>query len=182
LGTHGRLHKIKEAHFKEFILKQKPSVTKKELIDIAKESKKNALKIKGTLPVCKTNKQRVYIPTYKIEKDIKMPYSEDLLKKAGEYNILEDSKIFISKYLFIVNTDIPEQILLVDTYLEKSQSRMEVYVENGDMKKLIEKGLDSPLKANKEMLKSFGIQCTPSIVTQQGNKLMISEYSLAEEK
>jgi hypothetical protein len=122
----------------------------------------------------------VYEPLEILKEDVVMPYSNEVVRKAGKYNILEERKIFIPKYIFIINTEDEIQLELASTYYFGNPGLVEIYVANGNLSKLLDLGIENIYKMEDFVQKAYDIKCLPSIVTQQDFNFIITEYNPIE--
>jgi len=175
LGTYGNTHEIIEKDFKEQLQEQHEKNFKKDkLEEEIQEAYKRSFFVQGSLKTCKSSVQREFTPTIKIIEDIKVPYNDKVFYKKGyEYNILKENNIFFRKYLIFIDTNDDIQIELAKQY----SSYADIFVANGDIKKLLDIGIDAKIARDSIEVNMLNVECLPSVYTQQDYKFLINEYN-----
>lgn len=175
LGTYGNTHLIKEKSFDVLLEERyKEKVIKEKILEEINTAYEKSFTITSSLKNCKETLQREYVPELIISEDINLPYSSEILFKKGyKYNILTENNIFFNKYLIFIDTNDKTQVNLAKTYKKYSN----IYVVNGDIKKLLEDKLNVFQAREKIEIKMLDVHCTPTILTQQNDKFIINEYN-----
>lgn len=175
LGTYGNTHLINEKSF-DVLLEERynEKVKKEKILEEINNAYEKSFTINSSLRNCEETKQREYIPELIISEDIKLPYSDEILFKKGyKYNILTENNIFFNKYLIFIDSNDKTQVNLARTYRKYSN----IYVVNGDIKKLLKDNLNVFQAREKIEVKMLDVKCTPTILTQQNDKFIINEYN-----
>jgi len=175
LGTHGNTHQIIEESFKTQLKKQYDENFKKEVLEKEIDNAfKDSFIIKGALKKCSKSQQREYVPEIVISEDIIMPYNGEILFKKGQhYNILSENSINFQKYIILIDADDQTQIKLAKTY----KNYADILVVNGNIKELLDIGINAMIARDKIEVRMLNVQCIPSVYTQQENKFIVNEYN-----
>jgi len=173
LGTHGNTHPIKEESFKTQLSKQYNENFKKEVLE--KEIEKaysDSFLVKGTLSECSKSQQREHIPEIIISEDIVMPHTGKILFKKGQhYNILSENNINFGKYIILIDANDKAQVELATTY----KNYADILVVNGNVKELLDVGINAMIARNNIEVKMLDVKCLPSVYTQQEDKFIVNE-------
>lgn len=180
-GTRGETFEITDRSFNSLFNERMKKLDRKGLFNNAKKILDESLIVSNnSLPSCKKTTNRRYTPTFKLTRDIVLPITGETIKKAGTYNLLKELSKPLNKYSFFINLDKKEEFKMAKMYAKKNSSKIYFFIVSGNMKKLLKKN-NTVFKADKEILKIFNINCTPSIAVQSNNSLNISQYRLRKE-
>lgn len=182
LGTYGEMYEIKERDFMVVLKEREAELDKNALEKEYMESAKRSLHINSKFTSCFITRTREYEPLIKLEKDVVVPYTNEVIQKKGTYNILEQNRLTIPYNIIFLNVDNPLEVELAELYKKRFKHKIRILVVKGDYMKFISNPLFANAKVARQKFeaKAFNLECTPSIYTQQNNKFLISEYNTQE--
>ncbi len=179
LGKYGTTFEIKEESLMSIIERRYADINKTKIVDDLKKSYKDSFIVKSNIPTCKKSKKRIYVPELTLTQDIVIPYTnEKLFSKGYKYNILKENNMFFGKYILFVDASDDLQVRLA----QQLSNQAFILVVKGDLGKLLDLGVNAQVAREKMESKSFDLQCTPSLYTQQDNQFLINEYNLEDLK
>lgn len=178
LGVRGPQYEIKEKSFKEEVaakLKEFDfTLWEKKIADGLDES----LKLTSSIEECKETKKWTFDPTMTIENDIVIPYFNKVVYKKGyKYNPLKENNIKFNKYMFFIDADNLQHILLAKRY----ESVADVFVVKGNVANLKDYNIPAMVYREKIEGKSFTINCLPTVYTQDTDKFIVNEYLILKD-
>ena len=175
LGVYGSTHSIKEENFLDTVEKKAKDLNTTKLKQEFQKSERNFLRVKHLLPTCKKTKQRFFIPMFRVPTDVITPDGKVIAREGEMLNTLEvmaKSHVQLNGYYMFIDSEDKIQVQL--SYMYHKQGK--VFIVNGDMEEYEKLTGVQSYKADKLSIKKFGVQCSPSIITQEGNRLKIYEY------
>ncbi|MFA6195339.1 MAG: hypothetical protein WC656_01690 [Sulfurimonas sp.] len=176
LGTHGATGDIKEKNFMDEVEEKSKDINATLLQQQLQDGEDEYLTVQRVVPVCTKTQKRFFTPTFVVPADIVMPDGR-VIAKAGEvHNTLEVMKknnIAIDRYMMFIDAQDDTQVKLSHMY--KNQGY--VFITNGSIKEYEEKTKIPTFKADAISIEKFNIQCSPSLVIQQNNELIVYEYN-----
>jgi len=179
LGTHGDLYQIEEkdlfAEIKEGSLK----IDRFKMVEELKNSAREHLIAKGTLPDCQKSADRYYEPKITLEHDINLPESGVVIRKGETFNPLE--KALLPSYLFFLSSENKKHLALAKKIYSSVGSQVLFIVDRGglmEMKPISEQAY----KGDNGIYKALSIECVPTIIVQQGKKFLVREFGLDQKK
>jgi conjugal transfer pilus assembly protein TraW len=179
LGTYGSTNTIKEKNFMDEVEEKAKDINVTLLQEQLIKGEDTFLTVKKIVPTCVKTQRRSFIPTFIVPADIIMPDGK-IIARAGEiHNTLEVMKknnIVIDRYMMFIDSQDEIQVQL--SYMYQNQGY--VFITNGSIKEYEEKTKISTFKADKISVEKFNIKCSPSLVIQQDNELIIYEYNPRE--
>lgn len=179
LGTYGSTHSIKEKNFMDLVEEKAKDLNTTLLKQQLKISESIFLKVKKIIPTCKKTQTRDYIPTFIVATDVVLPNGTVIARAGQVMNTLEVMKknhIKIDKYMIFIDASNDIEVQL--SYMYKNQGQ--VYIINGSIKKYEKYTNILTFKADKNIVERFGVRCSPSLVIQDNDKLVIYEYNPKE--
>lgn len=179
LGTHGSTGDIKEKNFMDEVEAKAKDINATLLQEQLTKNEDAFLTVKKIVPVCIKTQKRTFTPTFVVPADIIMPDGK-VIARAGEvHNTLEVMKknhIAIDRYMMFIDSEDETQVQLSNMY--KNQGY--VFITNGSIKKYEANTKIPTFKADEISIEKFNIKCSPSIVIQQNDELVIYEYAPEE--
>ena len=137
------------------------------------------LTVDKIVPTCVKTQKRSFIPTFTVPADI-IALDGKVIARAGEVHntldIMKKNNMSIDRYMIFI--DVQDDIQVQLSYMYKNQGY--VFVTNGSIKKYEDETKIQTFKADKLSIEKFNIQCSPSLVVQQKNELIIYEYDPKE--
>lgn len=175
LGVRGNTHEIREVPFDIQIREQYTKEFKKEeTIRAFEKAYTNSLIVNGNIPTCELSTQKEFTPVFTLDEDIKMPYSGEILYKAGmTYNVLKEQQIFFNKYIIVIDATDDTQVKLAKEYAEYA----DIMITNGDVGIFLNQGINAFVLRDKLEGRALNLECVPSIYTQQQDKFIINQYN-----
>lgn len=176
LGTYGSTHTIKEKNFIDVLDNKAKDLNKTKIRKEFVKSESEFLDPYNLVPTCKKTQKRYFTPTFKVPTDV-ISRNGKVIARAGQIlntlDVMKKAHMSLHGYMMFINTADMVQVEL--SYMYKNQGK--VFVVNGDMNKYEKTTGIVSYKANKLIIKKFGITCSPSLAVQQGNRLVIYEYN-----
>ena len=179
LGTYGATHTIKEENFMDVVEEKAKDLNSTLLIEQLKNSKNKYLQVNSLIPTCENTRTREFVPTFVVPADVILPNGKVIARAGTVMNTLDIMKknhITIDRYMMFIDVDDSVQVQL--SYMYKNQGN--VFVVNGSIDEYESKTRVPTFKADKQILEKFNVTCSPSLVIQKGNKLVIYEYNPKE--
>lgn len=175
LGIRGPLYEIQEKSFAEEIAERTAGLDYKYWEEQLLESANESLIIKSNIPNCEENKSYQYDPSFIIEEDIIIPYTNQVVHKKGyKYNPLTENNITFSRYQIFIDADDFHQLSLAMNYANKA----DIFVVKGDYKNLLEYDIEGYAYREQLDKKAFKINCLPTIYAQKDDLFNVREYKL----
>lgn len=181
LGTHGVTHSIKEENFMDIVERKSKDLNTTLLTNQLKESNNQFLSVNHLLPSCTETRKREYTPTFIVPADIKLPNGTYIARAGEELNTLEvmqKSGASMDRYVMFIDADDDIQVQLAFMY--KNQGT--VFLTNGSLEEFEKRTRMTSYKADMQSIARFNIECSPSLTIQDGNKMIIYEYSVEDLK
>lgn len=176
LGTYGATHSIKEENFMHKVEKLSKDLNTTMLKEQFYSSKDEFLIVDKIVDTCTETKTRKHTPTFIVPIDVILPNGE-VIARAGEVKntleVMRNNNINIDRYMMFIDASDTLQLQL--SYLYKNQGI--AFITNGSIAEYEKQTKVSSFKADKTTIEKFNIKCSPSIVVQQGNSLLIYEYN-----
>ena len=179
LGTYGATHTIKEENFMDIVEKKSKDLNATLLTKQLKESNKQFLSINHLLPSCKETRKREYVPTFIVPADIKLPNGTYIARAGEELNTLEvmrKSGASMDRYVMFIDADDDIQVQLAFMYKNQGIA----FLTNGSLEEFEKRTRMTSFKADMQSIAKFNIECSPSLTIQDGNKMIIYEYSVED--
>ena len=176
LGTYGSTHTIAEENFIDVLNDKAKDLNTTKIREEFVKSESQFLNVQRVVPTCKKTQKRYFTPTFRVPTDVISADGKVIARRGEILNTLEVMKknnMSLPGYMMFIDAEDIVQVQL--SYMYKNQGK--VFIVNGDMNRY-EKITNIPTsKANKTIVEKFGVTCSPSLVLQQGNKLVIYEYN-----
>lgn len=182
-GVRGNTFEIKDKNFLHAVMERGKDIDTKKLEGQFLQSvNKYLINKNSSVSTCLSTRERSYEPIIELKKDIILPYTNDVLKKKGSYNILEEMNMPMEQYFFFVDTNSPRQVEMALNYASSpgADKSITFVVVNGALNTLLDSGINA-IKADKALLGLMDVKCTPSVVVQNQYKFQINEYHLQSE-
>jgi hypothetical protein len=182
LGVYGEMYEIKEKDFRQLLKEKWEKTDKEEIKSKLQKSVFDSLTITSSIPTCSSSQQREFNPTIELKADLIMPYTDNVIKEKGTYNILKELNINFPYSVIFINADDELQVELAQFYKEQLGNKIQVMLVQGDFLKFTQNTIfkDSMVARQNVEAKAFNLQCVPSIYTQQNEFFMIQEYNPME--
>ncbi len=179
LGTYGSTRNISEENFIDKAEKHAKDINATLLKDELEKGKESYLSVDKVVPTCTKTQTRSFTPTFVVPADVVLPNGQ-VIARAGEvYNTLEVMKknnISIGTYMMFIDATDKVQIQL--SYMYKNQGS--IFITNGSMQKYEQITKVATFKADKTIIEKFNVKCSPSLLIQKENELVIYEYNPKE--
>ena len=174
LGTYGKTELIEGKSFSDEIEERIGKLDIEKIKKQLDEKRKESFLLGKVLPTCEKTRVRKFEPTIVFKDDLLMPYNNKVLfKKNQKVNILKHLDIVFPYHLLFADADDEVQVQLAYSLSGKA---MTMFV-NGDISSFVDKK-DKIYVGRKDFeVKSFNVECLPSIVTQQDGEFIINEYN-----
>lgn len=179
LGTFGGTHSIREKNFMDEVEQKAKDINKTKLTQEFHKSAQEQYQVNTSISLCTKTTTREFEPTFIVPTDVVMP-SGKIIARAGErvntLELMKKNNITFNKYLIFIDVDNEAHVKLSRFYKDKGV----IFTANGNMDKYEQKAKMPSFKADDLILEKFNINCYPSIVKQNGNKLTVYEYKTEE--
>ncbi|AXH16396.1 hypothetical protein CP985_03360 [Malaciobacter mytili LMG 24559] len=177
LGIIGEVEPIEGKTLMDVLTEKYNKLDKLKLEKDLLNARKESLKLKSNLPTCKETKVREFTPLITLKEDIVVPIENRVLYTKGTYNILDTFSIIFPYHILFIDYDDEIQRLLPNAF---GNTSILTLIAKGDINKLVEETDNVQIAREDFEIKSFNIQCLPTIVTQRDNKFIINEYNPEE--
>ncbi len=163
----------------EHLIKNKDVIEKRanQAREEAKENIKN-YKPKGMIPLTPATRDREFSPdlTYTLTQDIKDIKGNIIYPQGFTFNPAKYAKI--SYGIVVINANNPKELewLEQSDYLNTIAYR--IFLSDGSYYEMVEKYKQSFYYLLPEIAKRFALKHTPSIIKQQGEKIIVNEICL----
>lgn len=177
LGVHGKTYS-KGSSFEDELKTRYKNYDKKKLEDEVIKKRKAVLKLENDLPTCQKTISKEFVPTIKLSNSINVPIVDKVIEEANkEINILERFNIFFPYHVLFIDVNDKKQRFLAEELSNKYNIR--VFIAKGDLSNI--EFSDYIQVARKDIeLKSFNVECLPTLYTQKNFMFIKNEYNLEE--
>ena len=140
------------------------------------ENQKKFLTVKKIVPTCTKTAIREFAPTFRVPTDVIAPDGR-VIARAGEVlntlEVMKRNNMSVKGYMMFIDSTDDIQVQL--SYMYQNQGK--VFLVNGNMQKY-EKYTNIPtFKADAKTVEKFGVKCSPTLLIQNDNTLVLYEYN-----
>ena len=175
LGTYGSTVVIKEKNFMDSIRDKSKDLNATLIKEQLVQGENDYLTVKEIVPTCSKTDIRDFIPTFIAPTDVILP-NGTVVARAGEtiktLELMKKNNIKIDKYMMFI--DVTDEIQVQLSYMYKNQGL--VFVTKGSIKEYERRTKVQTYRADKQSIEKFNVKCSPSLIIQDGVKLVIYEY------